>query len=389
MVFTLLVAALVAAGCLDASPVPSKGYTCREFTVSLPVDNVTTIVPFLPEIESAEQATYYADVLTTRQDSDSPAPPVEFSSITKTFSIVGDYCTPSNPGPKASTVHLLTHGLGFDRSYWDFYLPSNASDTQYSYIHAATAAGYSTISWNRLGIEPSTIGNPYTEIQTTVELALLAGLTSLVRRGGPAITGLAGPPDKVIHVGHSWGSILSKALVVHEPSLVDGVVLTGYTDIQVGQSLFLASTGFHLANANQPSRFPPTEYSNGFLTWPTQYANQFAFLAYPNFDPLVLAQAERTKYPFALGEFLSGAAIAGNATEFEGPVYYVASELDTIFCASNCTGLVGEDVPATREAFPGADLKVDIIEGAGHGLNLHYGADRAYAKIMEWVAEKF
>lgn len=388
MISKLVLAALAAAGYSLASPLSSKPYTCQQFSVNIAVDNVTTVVPYLPEIESQEQATHYADILTTRKSPGSVAPQFNLTSLSKTFTIVGDYCTPANPGSNADIVHVLTHGIGFNRSYWDFYLPSN-SDPQYSYIYAATSAGYSTISWNRLGIFPSTVADPYTEIQDSVELAVLTELTKLVVDGSADLN-LPAPPSKVLHVGHSFGSQLSKALGIHTPELTDGIVLTGFIDTQLGQSDYIASTSLHLVNTNQPARFPPSQYSNGFLTWPDAYANQYSFLAWPSFDSAVLAQAEATKYPFTLGEFLSGSTIASpNSSTFAGPVYYVASELDLIFCESNCTGVVGVDVPATRDTWPRADLEVDIIAGAGHALNLHYQAADAYQKIMQWVGEKF
>lgn len=398
MALSLLIAALLAAAHSRASPVPSKPYVCHEFTVDLALDNVTTVVPFLPEIESRYQATHYANIFTTRQDPDcNSTPEIEFTSITKSFTIVGEYCTPSKPGNKANTLHLLTHGLGFDRSYWDFYLPSNKFDTQYSYVHAATAAGYSTLSWNRLGIAPSTIANPYTEVQAPVELALLAQLTTLARSAHPSISGLHTAPTTIIHVGHSWGSFLTQALATSAPSLVDAVVLTGWSTSSAYMSNFISSGTLHLATENQPARFPAATYSNGFLTWPDALANQFAFFAYPHFDPAVLEYAEaQAKQPFTLGEFLSQQALpAADADETKqadstGPtVYIVASGQDMLFCGGNCTGIVGEDVPETKAAFPNAaELKVDVLDGFGHGLNLHYGADRAYEKIMMWVGEK-
>ena len=143
----------------------------------------------------------------------------------------------------------------------------------------------------------------------------------------------------MLHVGHSWGSQLNNALVATSPQLSDGVIFTGYSHDLEFSGLFVSSTTLHLANANQPHRFPSTVYSNGFLTWPDEAANQFAFLEYPFFDPTVLSYAEATKYPFSAGEFFSQALLPVEAEAFTGPVLYLASSNDLIFCASNCTGL--------------------------------------------------
>jgi hypothetical protein len=190
-VLSILVAVTGAVAWKPAKP----SYICSDFSVSVPVNNITTLVPFLPEIQNEYQATFYSNALLTRGD---PRPSPSLTTLTTSFNITATYCHPRKPGPRSSTLHLLTHGLGFNRSYWDFYLPGNSS-TAYSYVNAATAAGYSTLSWNRLGHAPSTEANPYTEIQATVELAVLAGFTTLARTGRLPLP----KPSKVVHVGVS------------------------------------------------------------------------------------------------------------------------------------------------------------------------------------------
>ena len=99
-----------------------KGYTCTEFLLDIPVENATTIVLPLPPIENRYQAISYGQAIST-PPGDTPPPPPETSSLTKIFQISGDLCTPNNPGPKSSTIQLLTNGIGYNRTYWDFYLP--------------------------------------------------------------------------------------------------------------------------------------------------------------------------------------------------------------------------------------------------------------------------
>jgi pimeloyl-ACP methyl ester carboxylesterase len=75
----------------------------------------------------------------------------------------------------------LTHGIGFDRSYWDF--PYH--NYNYSYVYAAVdQAGYSTLSWDRLGTGQSSHGSdPINEIQASLEVAALYALTEKLRAG--------------------------------------------------------------------------------------------------------------------------------------------------------------------------------------------------------------
>ncbi|EXJ74655.1 uncharacterized protein A1O5_01348 [Cladophialophora psammophila CBS 110553] len=362
-----------------AQAVPKQNYTCTNFMVKVPVNNVTVVVPPIPELPDQYAATAFANQITLRTPS---APDVNLTTLTKTFNISAEYCTPAKSGPKASTLHILTHGLGFNRSYWDFYLPGKPNDARYSYINSAISAGYSTLSWNRLGIEPSTIADPYTEIQGPVEIALLVGLTTLARAGNISQVPV---PQKVIHVGHSFGSELSVSLASVAPDITDGVVLTGYSAISNYSTFFVANSALHFANVNQPKRFPPRTYSSGFLTWPDKYGNQYSFFAYPYFDPAVLDRAEATKYPFTFGEFLTMSALPLDAPNFEGPVLYLASQEDLIFCASNCTGLFGPDSAAVQSFNSSSSVETYLQPNAGHGLNLHFNATGAYKVILDWA----
>jgi pimeloyl-ACP methyl ester carboxylesterase len=347
--------------------------------VKVPVINATVVIPPFLEFANQYAATAFANQGTIR----TPATPqLNLTSLTRTFNISGEYCTPAKPGPKASTLHILTHGIGFNRSYWDLYLPAKPKDAQYSYINSATGAGYSTFSYNRLGVEPSSLGNPYTEIQSLVELALLASLTTLIRAGNVSHVPV---PKKVIHVGHSFGSELSAAISSVAPELTDGVVLTGYSALANFTNLFLANSALHIASQNQPKRFPASTYSNGYLTWPDKYSNQYSFFKYPYFDPAVLDFGEATKYPVTIGEFFTLAALPLAAPDFTGPVLYVAAEADLIYCASNCTGLFGPDSAAVESFSGSSDVQTYIHPNSGHAINLHYNATAAYNVILDWA----
>lgn len=360
--------------------VPKNKYNCTSFIVRVPIDNVTLIdLPF-PPFADQYAATAFANQVTIRTPS---VPKVNLSSLTTTFNISAEYCTPAVLGPNSSTLQILTHGLGFNRSYWDFYLPNATNDAEYSYVNRITGAGYSTLSWNRLGIEPSTIADPYKHIQTPVELATLISLTVLARAGNISHVPI---PKKVVHVGHSWGSILSLGLAALAPQVTDGIVLTGFSGVNDYQNLFIAGSSFHLASENAPKRFPAKQYSTGFLTWGDKSANQYAFFNYPYFDPAVLAQAEATKYPFTFGEFFSATAIPSKAPNYKGPVLFLAGEADLIFCGSNCTGLYGAD-SATVKAFNGSSsVETYIQPKVGHGINLHKNATGAYDVVLDWAS---
>lgn len=347
------------------------------------VTNVTTIVPPFPyPFPDGYAATAFANVITSRESSGSKP---NTTSVSKSFSISIEYCTPKIPGPKSSTLQLLTHGLGFDKTYWDFKLPNSTNTTQYSYLDSALSSGYSTLSWDRLGCGASTAANPYTEIQATVELALLTELTTLARLG--KLSAHIPKPQRVIHVGHSWGSELTNALVSSSPSLSDAVVLTGYSHVFPQYQLyFIASTNFHLASQNQPQRFH--NYSSGYLTWSDKYSNQYSFFNYPYFDPAILDYAERTKWPCTVGEFISQSVLNYNATSFQGPVLYLAAEHDLIYCQDDCSDLLGPKSPAVATFNASKSVEVYIQPNTGHAINLHKNATAAFGVAMDWATRQ-
>jgi hypothetical protein len=158
-----------------------SAHNCPSFFVPVTVTNVTTIVPPFPcPLKDGYAATSPSNFITAR---DSPAGSANLTTLTATFNISAQYCTPNQPTAKSSTLQLLSHGLGFSKAYWDFHLPTAPKNDMYSSISPALAAGYSTFSYDCLGCGLSTQANPCTEIQATVELAILATLTTAIRTG--------------------------------------------------------------------------------------------------------------------------------------------------------------------------------------------------------------
>jgi pimeloyl-ACP methyl ester carboxylesterase len=358
----------------------SPPYTCTDAIVPLSVTNITTIVPPFPyPFPDGYAATAFSNAATLR---DAPNTAPATTTLSATFNISIRYCTPKSTSSKKSSLQLLSHGIGFNKSYWDFHLPTKPDDHQYSYTYAATQQGYSTLSYDRLGIGLSSLADPYTEVQAPVELALLAALTTAVRNGKLPIVP---KPKKILHVGHSWGSELSNALAGAFPTLSDGVVLTGYSHLFNYELEFLTNTACHLASVSQPERFQ--NFSTGYLTWSDKFDNQYSFFSYPYFDPAVLTYAESTKFPFTVGEFISQAALNFSAPDFTGPVLYLAAEHDLIFCGGDCKGLFGEESDA-RLAFPKAKSWERYIQpNVGHGINLHFNASGAYSVIQNWAGK--
>ncbi|TKA35883.1 hypothetical protein B0A54_12329 [Friedmanniomyces endolithicus] len=350
-------------------------FQCSSFNTTISVSAPSYQPAFAP-FANHYQSVALLNAVTARDASTGASPFKRAINVVETFSISAEYCTPTAyQHPAHLDVQILTHGLGFDKSYWKF----GGDSSQYNYVRAATDAGYATLSYDRISNGGSTVVDPYIIQQAPMELAALEAITSRFRNG-TIHSSVPKPSGKVFHVGHSYGSILSHALVASNPSLSDGIVLTGYSTNNTWVGEFLISTNFHLAKENQPQRFG--NRSTGFVTWADELANQYIFLSYPHFDPAVLAYAETHKYPFSVSEVLTGGVVPYNAANFTKPVLMISGDADLIFCGSDCHGILEQAAPLFPAAKP---FETYVQPDTGHGMNLHYNASGTYAVILDFL----
>lgn len=234
------------------------------------------------------------------------------------YNISATICHPDK-GP-SSTLQILTHGIGFDRSYWDF----SFNNYNYSYVkQAVDKAGYSTFSYDRLGIGMSSRGDPINEIQVNLEIAALQLLTSMLRAGN--LPGCAYKPTKTIHVGHSFGSIQSYSLTVLSPQLSDGLILTGFSQNTSFPPYFELGGNF-IAAKNVPAL---TSYPFGYLAASDASGVQTNFFAPNDFDPAVLAVATATGQPVTPGELITLGGLTGVKNPFTGPVLIITGGMSS------------------------------------------------------------
>lgn len=210
-------------------------------------------------------------------------------------------------------LQILTHGIGFDRSYWDFAYDNR----RYSYVSRAIEQGYSTLSWDRLGIAQSSHGDPIGEIQVFLEIAALRGLTQWVKDG--KLFDGKHKNSKMVHVGHSFGSIITHGMTNETPELSNGIVLTGFTQVGTYLAQFLLGANFVSAKSVPALA---EQYSEGYLATRSTIGLHTNFFAPRNFDPQVLQIAESTGQPAAIGELLTLGSMPAKS-RFNGPVLIV------------------------------------------------------------------
>lgn len=290
----------------------AASYSCVDFNVPMSFEAESLTINF-PRFQNHYQSVQFLNDLTARNALSGPSPFGAPVNISVDVTVAAKYCCPK--GHSGKIVQVLTHGIGFDHSYWDFGGPSS----QYNYIKAATEAGYATLSYDRIGTGKSTKTDPYTGQQLGIETQVLASLTTLLREGklSKIAKSHIRTPSKVVHVGHSFGSSISETLISVAPTLSDGVILTGFSTNGTYAPEFFISTNLHLAGETDPARFG--DFPDGYLTWGDELANQYSFFHYPEFDPKVLAEAEATKMPFGISEPLT-ATVVSKAADFAGPL---------------------------------------------------------------------
>jgi hypothetical protein len=162
--------------------------------------------------------------------------------------------------------------------------------------------------------------------------------------------------------------------------------LTGFSLNTTGQGIFLSSLNLELASINAPNRFasvPP-----GYLVSSSAISNQIAFFRAPGFDPAILSLVEATKATGTLGEFFSLGAVIVPAVQYDRPVAIINGVNDLPFCLGNCnfpTNLAQTVFPVLYPA--STKTSTYLAEDAGHGLNQHFSASKAYHYAQGFLAQ--
>ncbi|KAF3062060.1 hypothetical protein GL218_04232 [Daldinia childiae] len=281
--------------------------------------------------------------------------------------------TPSKPMYTNPPLPPTPDGASFDRTYWDF--PAHAFN--YSYANAALARNYSVFFFDRPGIGQSSHGDTVAEIQSNLELSALYALTTKLRRG--SIRGVRARYERIVHVGHSYGSAQTYGLVAAHPDdgTSDAIALTGFSQgLSAYVANFLFGGNFVLAGAG---------YGPGYITCGDVSAVQSNFFGPDNFDPEILEAAYEANAPIAVGELLTIGGLTTMNNSFAGPVFVITGERDDAFCGGNCYVTEPSIPEQTGKSFTNTShFEAFVVPGAGHGLNLEYTAQATYAKILDF-----
>lgn len=278
------------------------------------------------------------------------------------------------------TVQLLVHGATYNHLYWNF----PYGHGYYSYVDAATAAGYATFDVDGIGAGHSS--HPPSSALTVYAAAVaLHDAVTALRTGGVDDH----PFRHVIVVGHSLGTVEAwiEAGRYHD---VAAVIVTGV--LHALSPAGLAALQADVYPAADDPKFAGSGLDPGYLTT-VPGTRESLFYDPATTNPAVVAADEATKDTTTATE-LAGAAILGEppadqpSYQISVPVLSVVGEDDSLVCtgvtAYNCAD------PASVKAFeaqyysPQAHLKVVVIPDTGHDLALSTTTPLTDAAMIGW-----
>ncbi|PNY29728.1 Uncharacterized protein TCAP_00355 [Tolypocladium capitatum] len=360
-----------------ASAVAAKH--CRNITVPISISARNGVFNIAPPKTEAQVTDFFLEL--SKQNSNYTQSITNgYKTIKGDYQLAATYCEPDRGS--GDTLQILTHGVGFDRSYWDYPF----GNYNYSYVNRAIDQGYSTLSWDRLGVGHSTHGDPVSEIQIFLEIAALKELTQLARDG--KIRCVEHRFKKIVHLGHSFGSAMTFALTNMYPAISDAIVLTGFSQVPSFIGLFMLGGNFAPV---KEIRTLKDRYVEGYVAPKTSIGVHINFFAPGAFDPKMLQAATATGQPAAVGELLTVGS-TGATSEFGGPVLVITGERDVPFCGGDCKNavIINNSAPnlieMSRTSFKKASaFNATIVPGAGHSLNFEHTSGATYKAILDFI----
>jgi pimeloyl-ACP methyl ester carboxylesterase len=367
----------------------ADGY-CTQLNIPVPATAPSAVYD-IQRVDNDIEATAWAIHYSTWSTPRGVQTIVRNTTTSGIFNIHAKLCVPK-ASRENDILQIASHGIGYDSRYWD----SEYQPEKHSYVAASLKAGYSILAYDRLGVGQSDHPNAYDVVQSPLELEILRQLTLMARNG--TLYSLAAQvkpanaafdklikPSKVVHVGHSYGSILSTALIARYGNLSDGAIITGYIPNQYFGSSGLTAFSFEYAATSSSSYDRPS----GYVVSKKNGVQNVFFGGNPKtaFTPELLDYGNDIKQPAPVGEFQSDFQVHGNiAHSFKAPVQYLLPENDYVGCAGDCKGVA--NLTALMETYPVATaIEVVVQPNTGHALPFHNNATAGFQLSFDFLAK--
>ena len=192
--------------------------------------------------------------------------------------------------------------------------------------------------------------------------------------------------NRVVFVGHSYGSVLGNAQATNHPDDISAFVLTGYgvsilpVAAQLPQTLPISAALYSPKFADRSPAYLVTSSKPGRRNYlwgkPGTYDEGAFQKDFADFDVV------------GLGELLSIGGGLKEAPKSTAPVYIVTGDSDGVFCFLNTCGN-GRLSPQARACslFPRASkCDYSIPRGTGHMISLHFSAQASFQAYHAFLA---
>jgi hypothetical protein len=275
------------------------------------------------------------------------------------------------------TIQVLLHGATNDHTYWDWpYQPDH-----YSYVRAATAAGYATLNMDRVGFGLSSHVPDGLDLDLGADAYAAHEIIQDLRSGALVVHGFGRVrAERILLAGESLAANIAwlEAGTYHD---VDGLLVAG--------SSHTFASGFQdVISDSIPTQLDPVL---GQQDWPPDYfttapgTRGFLFYYSPDADPQVIALDEASKGTVALGEEISTDASLPVSAQVDVPTLITIGDFDHLFCEAPSCSVAGTQAHELDHWGSESCAQLAIIPNAGHALNLHLDAPDYFALVNAWA----
>ncbi|KZT28740.1 hypothetical protein NEOLEDRAFT_1239282 [Neolentinus lepideus HHB14362 ss-1] len=227
----------------------------------------------------------------------------------------------------------------------------------------------------------------YNVVQASTDLAIATKLLDMLKHGE-----IGGQQfDKVIGIGHSYGSVQIQALSATVPQMLDAVLLQGFSM----NGHLLTSGAYSPATEVFPDRFNQSGLPSTYLTTLAPQTQQLNFWFFPYYSDAAFDHNRKTEQPVTQGVLFTQGGLMQNATSFTGPVHVVTGANDWPFCFNDCYAVPANSTYTSipeyvQELYPvTSNFSVYIPENTGHAVNAHYSAPDVYQEMLAFVSNVF
>ncbi|KAL6890094.1 alpha/beta-hydrolase [Trichoderma evansii] len=307
------------------------------------------------------------------------------------FEISVHFCIPSTPNKNENILLIASHGVGFSKTVW---YPTYRPD-EFSFVDFALAQGYAVLAYDRLGAGLSSLPDAYDYLQVPLQGEILRALTELALNGtiltvsektGRSSSIIEYTAQKVVHVGHSYGSIITNWFLGRYGSLSSGAILTGFLIDNQFPNLKIEIADLSYAPEQNPRLFH--NRTSGYLAFGSLTAFQADSFKNQTLDPNVLSYwNENIQSTLGVGEVLTlGTGVGDLVADFTGPLQMYLGENDFAFCAGQCAGTF--NLTQLQNLYPNVkDLDVYLQPNTGHVVQLSLNATQGYNVIFDFLAK--